>query len=140
MLFRYPSSYIFSAIARVIMLHIVGLLPAVRSLTATPIPLDSIISLTWTPPFSLDITRVDPDITGYCVGVVNSTSSLVIDSQCGITDTQYNYTVSPNDIVCDTYTFTVTPVNIVGNGTSANVTRGIFPSGEYSYVANPFFS
>ncbi len=63
--------------------------------------------------------------------VVNSTSSLVIHSQCGITDTQYNYTVSPNDIVCDTYTFTVIPVNIVGNGTSASVTRGILLSGEY---------
>ncbi len=56
------------------------------------------------------------------MGVVNSNSLLVIDSQCGITDTQYNYTVSPNDIVCDTYTFTVTPVSIVGNGTSASVT------------------
>ncbi len=108
------------------MLHIVGLLPAVGSLTATPIPLDSIISLTWTPPFSLDITRVDPDITGYCVGVVNSTSSV----QCGITDTQYNYTVSPRSTPCDTYTFTVTPVNIVGSGTSAGVTQGILPSGE----------
>ncbi len=104
------------------LLHIVGFLPAVGSLTATPIPLDSIISLTWTPPFSLNITHVDPDITGYCVGVVNSTSSLVIDSQCGITDTQYNYTVSPRSTPCDTYTFTVTPVNIVGNGTSASLT------------------
>ncbi len=101
---------------------IVGLLPAVGSLTAISIPLDSIISLTWTPPFSLDIPNVDPDITGYCVGVVNSTSSLVIHSQCGITDTQYNYTVSPRSTPCDTYTFTVTPVNIVGNGTSASVT------------------
>ncbi len=113
------------------MLHIVGLLPAVGSLTATPILLDSIISLTWIPPFSLDIPGVDPDITGYCVGVVNSTSSSVIHSQCGITDTQYNYTVSPNCTVCDTYTFTVTPVNIVGNGTSdsmpvplSNITEG----------------
>ncbi len=105
-----------------------GLLPAVGSLTATP--MDFIISLTWTPPFSLNITDVDPDITGYCVGVVNSTSSLVIHSQCGITDTQYNYTVSPRSTPCDTYTFTVTPVNIVGNGTSASVTQGILPSGE----------
>ncbi len=113
------------------MLHIVGLLPAVGSLTATPIPLDSIISLTWTPPFSLDIPGDDPDITGYCVGVVNSTSSLVIHSQCGITDTQYNYTVSPRSTSCDTYTFTVTPVNIVGNGTSANVTQGLLRNSEY---------
>ncbi len=116
------------------MLHIVGLLPAVGSLTATPILLDSIISLTWTPPFSLDIPRVDPDITGYCVGVVNSTSSLVIHSQCGITDTQYNYTVPPNDTVCDTYTFTVTPVNIVGNGTSSSVTlQSSITEGEKSH-------
>ncbi len=57
------------------------------------------------------------------MGVVNSTSSLVIHSQCGITDTQYNYTVSPNGIACDTYTFTVIPVNVVGNGTSANMTQ-----------------
>ncbi len=111
------------------MLHIVGLLPTVGSLTATLILLDSIISLTWTPPFSLDITSVDPDIT-YCVGVVNSTSSLVIHSQCGITDTQYNYTVSPRSTPCDNYTFTVTPNNLVGDGTSAsmpllsNITEG----------------
>ncbi len=103
------------------MFHIVGLLPAVGSLAATPILLDSIISLTWTPPFSLDIPGVDADIT-YCVGVVNSTSSLVIHSQCGITDTQYNYTVSPRSTPCDNYTFTVTPVNIVGNGASTSVT------------------
>ncbi len=56
--------------------------------------------------------------------VVDSTSSLVIHSQCGITDTQYNYTVSPNDIMCNNYTFTVTPVNKVGNGVSASVTEG----------------
>ncbi len=40
-----------------------GLLPGVSSLVSTPIPLDSIISLTWTPPFSLDITDLYPDIT-----------------------------------------------------------------------------
>ncbi len=94
-----------------------GLLDAVGSLTATAIPRDSIISLTWTPPFSLNITNVPLDITGYCVGVVNSTSS-----QCDITDTQYNYTVSPGSTPCDTYTFTVTPFNRVGNGTSASLT------------------
>ncbi len=115
------------------MLHIVGLLPAVGSLTAIPLPLDSIISLNWTAPFSLNISSVDSDISGYCVGVVviNSTSSLVMHSQCGITDTQYNYTVSSRSTPCDTYTFTVTPVNIVGNGTSANVTQGILPNSEY---------
>ncbi len=71
------------------------------------------------------------------MGVANPTSSLVIHTQCGITDTQYNYTVLPNDIVCDAYTFTVTPVNIVGNGTSASTTRGILPSGkQLNYIVN----
>ncbi len=110
----------------------VGRLPAVDSLTL--IAMGSAISLTWTPPFSLDIPNVDPDIAGYCVDVVNSTSSLVIHSKCGITATQYNYNiiVSPNDIVCDNYTFTVTPVNAVGNGTSASVTlSGKFYIGKY---------
>ncbi len=116
---------------------IVGFLQAVGSLTATPIPLDSIISLTWTPPFSLDISNEDPDITGYCVGVANSTSSLVIHSQCGITDTQYNYTVSPRSTPCDTYTFTVTPVNRVSNGTSDSMTKGLFPNGEYTFLKFP---
>ncbi len=116
------------------MLLIVDLLPAVGSLTAISI-LDTIISLTWRPPFSLDITNVDPDITGYCVGVVNFTSSLVIHSQCGITDTQYNYTVSPRSTPCDTYTFTITPVNIVGNGEPASVTilSSIIREGEITH-------
>ncbi len=114
-----------------------GLLPAVGSLIATPILLDSIISLTWIPPFSLDIPGVYSDITGYCVGVVNSTSLLVVHSQCGITDTQYNYTVSPRSTPCDTYTFTVTPVNIVGNGTSASVTLlSNITEGKISYHDN----
>ncbi len=99
----------------------VGLLPAVGSLTAIPFLQNFYIYLTWTPPFSLNITNVDPDYT-YCVCVVNSTSSLVIHFKCGITVTQYYYIKSPRSTPCDTYTLTVTPVNIVGNGTSDSVT------------------
>ncbi len=107
--------------------YYIDFLITVGSLTAAFIPLDSIISLTWTPHFSIN---VNPDIT-YCVDVVNSTSSLVLHSQCNITDTQYNYTVSPRSTcTCDTYTFTVTPVTVVGNGTSASE-RCNQSSGEY---------
>ncbi len=118
-------------------LYHVGRLPAVGSLAATLAPVDSILSLTWTPPFTLDIPGVDPDIAHYCVVVVNLTSSSEILFMCNVTDTQYNYTVSPNGIVCDTYNFTVVPVNIVGLGTSASVTRGLFPNSKqlnYKYT------
>ena len=77
---------------------------------------DTDISLTWTAPFTLDIPNVDPDIT-YCVDVVNSTSSSIVLSECGITVTGFNFSI-PIGRVCDNYTFTVTPVNVVGNGTA----------------------
>ena len=79
---------------------------------------DSTISLTWTAPFTLDIAGVDPDIT-YCVGVVNSSSTL--HSQCGITETEYEYPIPP-DSACHDHMVTVTPVNPAGNGTSSLLT------------------
>ena len=94
-----------------------GLLSAVGSLRMTT--QDSTISLTWTAPFTLDITTVDPDIT-YCVGVVNSTSSSTLHSQCGITETEYEYPIPP-DSACHDHMVTVTPVNAVGNGTTISI-------------------
>ena len=58
---------------------------------------------------------MDPDISGYCVDVVNSTSSSTLHSECGITETQFSYPIPP-DSDCHVYTLAVTPVNIVGNG------------------------
>ena len=52
--------------------------------------------------------------------VVNSTSSSTLHSECGITDTEYEYPM-PLDSVCHVHVFTVTPVNAVGNGTYATV-------------------
>ena len=95
-----------------------GLLSAVDSLSLTV--QNSTISLTWTAPFTLDITGVDPDIT-YCVGVVNPTSSSILHSQCGITETEYEYPIPP-DSACHDHMVTVTPVNPAGNGTSSTLT------------------
>ena len=94
-----------------------GLLAAVGSPSVDLVVTN--ISLTWTAPFTLDISDVDPDIT-YCVDVINSTSSSIILSVCGITVTGFNFSI-PIGRVCDNYTFTVTPVNGAGNGTAVTL-------------------
>ena len=71
------------------------------------------ISLYWTAPWTLE---EDPDIT-YCVNVVTSTSS---DTFCGINETEFTYPVPP-DSECYAALFTVTPVNVVGDGESQTV-------------------
>ena len=90
----------------------VGELLAVTSLTLSLHKPN--ISLSWTAPFSLDIPNTDPDIT-YCVDVINSTSSTIIHSDCGITVTEYTYPI-PLDNGCHDHAITVTPVNVAGNG------------------------
>ena len=91
----------------------IGLLSAVGSLRVTV--QYSTISLTWTAPFTFNIRGVDPDIA-YCVGAVNSTSSSIqLHSQCGITETEFEYPIPP-DSGCHDYIVTVTPVNPAGNG------------------------
>ena len=97
--------------------HTAGQLSAVGSLNVTMV-YNSTLSLTWTPPFTLDITDVNPDINGYCVEA--TLLSLTVCSLCGINMNEFNYTLPP-DSACHTYNFTVVPVNIIGNGTSATV-------------------
>ena len=90
-----------------------GLLPAVGSLMLSE--QSTLILLTWTSPFTLDITNTDPDIAGYCVDVVNSSTLATLHSECGINVTNFTCPISPRSW-CDKYTFTITPVNVVGNG------------------------
>ena len=93
-----------------------GLLSAVGLLSITAS--DTTLSLTWEPPFTLDVTSIRPDITGYCVDVINSTSSVTLHSQCGITETLFTYPI-PENTNCTVVEFIVTPVNIIGQGQSA---------------------
>ena len=96
----------------------IGLLSTVNDLTITVS--NSTLFLTWEPPFTLDITSEDPDITGYCVDVVDSTSSTTLLSQCGINETEYSYPL-PQDAVCHSYVLSITPVNVIGRGISSSV-------------------
>ena len=99
-------------------MHTLGLLSTVNDLSITVS--NSTLSLTWEPPFSLDITGVNPDITGYCVDMVDFTSSTILLSQCGIKETEYSYLL-PQDAVCHSYVLTIIPVNVVGRGISSSV-------------------
>jgi hypothetical protein len=94
----------------------IGTLSAVGSLNATVELCSPTITLTWTPPFTLDITRVDPDITGYCVDIIHSTSLLTQFSSCEVNGAEFSYSA-----VLENSIFVVIPVNIVGNGTQQNI-------------------
>ena len=90
----------------------IGRLEAVRSLSISGN--DSHAWLTWTPPFSLDVTLVDPDIAGYRVTVQqNSTFILERDIQ----ETDYTFLLPDEATPCDDFEFTVNALNAIGAGT-----------------------
>lgn len=93
----------------------IGQLAAVTDVRITVI--DSFTHLTWGAPFSLNITKINPDIPDitYRVDVVNSTNSVTLFSQDGINVTEFSYPIPPRSW-CHLYLFTVTPVNTVGDG------------------------
>ena len=79
--------------------------------------------ISWEPPFSLDLTDVDPDIV-YCVDVYNITCGGrdLVSSDCSVTDT--NYTSLSDGYL---YEYIVTPrSNVEGaeNGTATTL-RGM---------------
>ena len=104
-----------------LLLYSIGRLQEVQNLTAAFLT-DSSIQISWIPPFTLDITGVDPDII-YCVDVSISRGlsfSELSMSQCGINETEFIFMLPPRNW-CYFYHFTVTPVNPVGNGTSSSL-------------------
>ena len=91
----------------------------------TNVEMPEIILLSWMPPFSLDLTAVDPDIA-YCVDVYNITEGglLHVSSNCNILSPNYMFTVENPDPM-DEFEFTVTPrSNVEGarNGTRSQIT------------------
>ena len=76
-------------------------------------------TLSWSPPFSLDLTNVEPDIV-YCVDVYNITCGgrELLISDCDVTETSYTSDVIVPDGYI--YEYIVTPrSNVEGaiNGT-----------------------
>ena len=96
-------------------MHCLGRLSAVGDLTRTLTPPN--IILTWTPPFSLDISGVSPDVT-YCVRA--EADGLQPETRCGIESAEFLYQLPPRHW-CYNYFFTVTPQNLVGMGNSTSI-------------------
>ena len=84
--------------------------------------------LSWDPPFSLDLTGVDPDIV-YCVEVYNITCGgrELFFSDCNVTENSYTSdAIAPDGYI---HEYIVTPrSNVQGaqNGTPNQPLRGIY--------------
>ena len=78
---------------------------------------DSNFSLTWTAPTTQEVIDSRPVIEGYCVDVINLTSTSTLHSQCGIMETSFDYPIPTGyNSVCHLLQFRVTPVSFGGNG------------------------
>ena len=88
---------------------------------------NEVIKLKWVPPFTLDITNVDPDITNYSLHIwsLDTGEHVVIVTN----DSEYTFTKDNN--ICRIYKFTVAGVNTVGKGNRSSPVIVDFPAGTY---------
>jgi len=93
----------------------VGILDPVSNLTTIAPKCDSIVNITWTAPYSIDVPSTDPDIT-YCVNAIDTfaSSPVLMYSRCGI-DQISHHILSQKLFACAEYQVGVTAVNKVGN-------------------------
>lgn len=64
---------------------------------------ESTIVLNWTVP---TISGINPDISGYCLNVTDTTLNFPLNSICGISATKFSYPI-PHKSWCSVYVFTV---------------------------------
>ena len=102
----------------------VGTLVAVGGLTA--VPKEGSLHLTWSPPFSLNVTNMTTYIH-YCINIYNITNSQhdLLNTSCDILQPEFEFTIT-NPSPCDQFKFQVIPVNAAGNGTSSNISGYLF--------------
>ena len=92
---------------------------------------DSHVVLNWMPPFTMDVTGIDPDISGYCVSV-----SIGNMSVCGIRETNYTFSLPSSTSPCDNFEFTVVAVNDVGLGSPQVIQLSETMEGKYTCTVN----
>ena len=103
----------------------IGLLSAPTNLQASR-PSSSAIHLYWDPPFTLDITNVDPDIPGYTVSITNNNTK--VTSERNVTKPEFLFQEYDHD-PCHVYLFRVSAWNPVGVGEPSDVIDECFGGG-----------
>ena len=111
-------------------MYIYYFIGALKAVTELRLGVTTNVTLSWDPPFSLNLTTAEPDIQ-YCVDVYNVTGGGDdhLQSVCDITDTYYTFTASDPDQL---FNFTVTPrSNVEGslNGTTSQPVQGYILGG-----------
>ena len=89
-----------------------GLLAAPSNLKAVSITTTA-IHLTWDHPYTLDITGIDPDISGYVIYIRNANTGNT--TTAFVTETEYTF-VRQDFRHCDMFEFRVQTLNVVGEG------------------------
>ena len=96
----------------VLLSMLTGLLAAPSNLKAASITTTA-IHLTWDHPYTLDITGIDPDISGYVIYIRNANTGNT--TTVSVTETEYAF-VRQDFRHCDIFEFRVQAVNVVGEG------------------------
>ena len=108
-----------------LLFNYIGLLSAPTNMQATQAN-SSAIRLYWDPPFTLDITNVDPDISGYTVSITNTNTN--VTSERNVTKPEFLFQEEGYD-PCHVYLFEVSALNPVGVGNTSDVMNKCFGEG-----------
>ena len=87
-------------------------------------PIPQPVVLCWDAPFSLDITGVEPDISNYTVFIINLNTSRSGSETVNGTGFEFTNLLGEEPNPCYIHSFTVTAVNLAGEGNSSEPVLG----------------
>ena len=97
------------------------------------IPMEGNIHLSWIPPFTLDLTNVEPDLQ-YLLQVINisdrNNPAAIPCIECPLNETEYEFTLA-NPNPCNTFEFSVAAKNGAGLGNMSAPMIGYFLTSKY---------
>ena len=108
-----------------------GLLDAPSQIKVFPLP--TAITISWDPPFTLDITNTEDDLW-YTIEIRNvtngnnSNTTVIPCSTCPVYEPCYNFTIDSPD-PCSRFSFRITAINGAGIGQTSETVYGYFLGG-----------